>query len=59
MVRIVTRLVTKKTEYTKKHHNTQKRKEKQCILHNKVECPVFLCNKFRLYGTETRNRKKY
>lgn len=41
MVRIVTRLVTKKTEYTKKHHNTQKRKEKQCILHNKVECPVF------------------
>ena len=41
MVRIVTRLVTKKTEYTKKQHNTQKRKEKQCILHNKVECPVF------------------
>lgn len=28
MVRIVTKLVTKKTEYTKKHHNTQKRKRK-------------------------------
>ena len=31
----------KKTEYTKKYHNIQKGKGKQCILHNKVECPVF------------------
>ena len=41
MVRIVTRQVTKKQNTLKSIIIYKKGKGKQCILHNKVECPVF------------------
>ena len=41
MVRIVTRLVTKKTEYTKKYHNIQKRKRKTVHFTQQSRMPCF------------------
>ena len=41
MVRIVTRQVTKKTEYTKKYHNIQKRKRKTVHFTQKSRMPCF------------------
>lgn len=41
MVRIVTRQVTKKTEYTKKYHNIQKRKRKTVHFTQQSRMPCF------------------